>query len=300
MDLRDLRYFETIAALEHVGKAAEQLHRTQPALTGAIRRLERAVDAPLFERSGRGIRLTSAGKVLLRWAQRIRFDIEDANREIAEVVKGLTGTVRLGVVPTAVQFFLPKAVSTLAVEAPDVTIKTTVGLINELRADLKNGALDLTIGTEGTKEPGFTSELLTKECVVVVAHPDHELFRSRPTLKDLTRYRWVLQSRGAPPRDWLDHTFDRYQLPRPTVQVESNMLLTLPMLIAGTSLLSFVSRPQLSGVHAQSLLKEVKLPQTTMVRRMVVTYRTNAYLSPASRRLLQLFRDAADPGAGSP
>ena len=78
MDLRDLRYFEVIANLEHVGKASEQLHRTQPALTGCIRRLEEECGAPLFEKAGRGIRLTAAGRVLLKWAQRMRFDVERA------------------------------------------------------------------------------------------------------------------------------------------------------------------------------------------------------------------------------
>ena len=70
MDLRDLRYFETIAELEHIGRATERLHRSQPALTTSVRRLEEAVGAPLFEKAGRGIRLTPAGKVLLKWAQR--------------------------------------------------------------------------------------------------------------------------------------------------------------------------------------------------------------------------------------
>ncbi|MBM6453153.1 LysR family transcriptional regulator, partial [Lacticaseibacillus paracasei] len=72
MDLRDLRYFETVATLEHMGKAAQQLHRTQPALTSAIRRLEEDTGAPLFEKAGRGIRLSATGKILLRWAQRLR------------------------------------------------------------------------------------------------------------------------------------------------------------------------------------------------------------------------------------
>ena len=83
MDLRDLRYFETIAELQHIGRAIERkLHRTQPALTSSVRRLEEACGAPLFEKAGRGIRLTAAGKVLLKWAQRMRFDVEDAKREI--------------------------------------------------------------------------------------------------------------------------------------------------------------------------------------------------------------------------
>ena len=81
MDLRDLRYFEVVADLEHVGRASVKLHRTQPALTSAIRRLEEDCGVPLFEKAGRGIRLTAAGRVLLKWAQRMRFDVEDAKRE---------------------------------------------------------------------------------------------------------------------------------------------------------------------------------------------------------------------------
>ena len=61
MDLRDLRYFETIAELQHLGRACERLHRSQPALTSSIRRLEADCGAALFEKSGRGIRLTEAG-----------------------------------------------------------------------------------------------------------------------------------------------------------------------------------------------------------------------------------------------
>ena len=86
MDLRDLRYFETIAELEHIGRATERLHRSQPALTTSVRRLEEAVGAPLFEKSGRGIRLTPAGKLLQKWAQRLRFDVEDAQREIGDMI----------------------------------------------------------------------------------------------------------------------------------------------------------------------------------------------------------------------
>src|SRR5688572_18995229 len=107
MDLRDLRYFETIAELQHIGRAAQKLHRTQPALTSCVRRLEEACGAPLFEKSGRGIRLTPAGRILQKWAQRMRFDVEDAKREIGDIGRGLSGHVRIGVVPTAAEFLLP-------------------------------------------------------------------------------------------------------------------------------------------------------------------------------------------------
>lgn len=288
MDLRDLRYFETIAELEHVGQAAERLHRTQPALTGAIRRLEKAAGAPLFERAGRGIRLTPAGQVMLRWAQRLRFDVEDAQREVGDLGRGLSGTVRLGIVPTAAQFQLPQAVRKLLVEAPDVRLKTTVALVDVLMPLLRAGELDLVVGTEGRPEAGFVSRRLIEDHVVVAASASHEVLRSRATLKDLTRYRWVLQPPGAPTRDWLDHSFDRRGLPRPDVQVESSTLHMLPALIAETGLLSFVSRRHLDFAIGRYPLKEVPVKEATMKRRLVITHRVNAYLPAAAERLMAL------------
>jgi len=288
MDLRDLRYFEVIAELEHVGQAADRLHRTQPALTSCIHRLESECGTPLFERAGRGIRLSSAGRVLLKWAQRMRFDAEDARREMANLGKGLSGHVRIGIVPTAAQFLLPPVARQLLREAPNVTLRTVVGLIDTLKPLLRAGEIDLMIGTESVTEDGFVSQPLAEDFIVVAASAKHELFRTKPTLKDLTRYQWALQPPGAPTRDWLDHTFDRKRLPRPQVQVESTMLLMLPTLIAETGLLSFISRHHLDVSQSGARLKEVPIAEATMRRRMAVTYREQSYIAPAALRLINL------------
>lgn len=294
MDLRDLRYFETIATLEHVGRASARLHRTQPALTSSIRRLERDCGAALFEKAGRGIRLTAAGRVLLKWAQRLRFDVDDAKRELAAIGQGLAGHVRIGIVPTAAQFLLPAVARRLLHEAPEVTIGTVVGLVDTLRPMLRAGQIDLMVGTEGREEEGLDSRVLAEDSIVVAAAAGHELFGGEPTLKDLTRYRWALQPPGAPTRDWLDHTFDRKRLPRPRVQVETTMLLVLPALIAQTGLLSFISRHHLGTGGASAGLKEVPVKEAVMRRRLVVSWRANSFLSPAASRVIELF--AADRG----
>jgi DNA-binding transcriptional LysR family regulator len=289
MDLRDLRYFETIAKLEHMGKASEELHRTQPALTSCIRRLEEECGFPLFEKAGRGIRLSPAGQVLLKWAQRLRFDVEDARREIAEIGKGLAGHVRIGIVPTAAQFLLPPVARQLLREAPEVTLRTVVGLIDTLRPLLHDGEIDMMVATESAAESGYVNKVLAEDAIVVAARADHELFRGTPTLKDLSAYRWALQPPGAPTRDWLDHTFDRKRLPRPQVQVETTMLLMLPSLIVQTGLLSFISRHHVGSGTGRAGLREVPIKETTMRRRLVVTYRENSYLTPAAARLIALF-----------
>ncbi len=296
IDLRDLRYFEVIAKLQHVSKAAEQLHRTQPALTSAVRRLEAACGAPLFERSGRGIQLTGAGMVLLKWAQRMRLDLRDAEREIGDIGRGLSGHVRIGIVPTAAQFLLPDAMRELLAEAPALTVKVVIGLIDSLKPMLRAGELDLAVGSEVGADEGLQSLVLAEDQIVVAASSQHEILQGIPTMKDLTRYRWVLQTSGAPTRDWLDHAFDRKHLPRPIVQIESTMLLMLPTLIARTGLLSFVSRRHLGQNPQGAGLSEVRLRETTMRRKLVATYRTSSYLSPGAERLIAHLANAGQRG----
>lgn len=296
MDLRDLRYFETIAELEHLGRASSKLHRTQPALSSSIRRLEADCGAALFEKAGRGIRLTQAGKVLLKWAQRMRFDVEDAKRELQSIGAGLRGHVRIGIVPTAAQFLLPAVARQLLQEAPDVTLRTVVGLIDTLTPQLHAGELDLMVGTESPAQPGWVSKTLAEDMIVVAASEKHPVFRSSATLRDLVAHSWALQPPGAPTRDWLDHTFDRQRLPRPRVQVETTMLLMLPTLIVQTGLLSFISRHHLEGRTRITGLKEVPVKGAAMRRRLVVTYRANSFLSPAARRLLELFEQSSAQG----
>lgn len=291
MDLRDLRYFEGIAELQHMGRASQRLHRSQPALTASVRRLETECGAPLFERAGRGIRLTAAGRVMLKWAQRLRSDEEDARREVEALAQGLSGHVRIGIVPTAAQFLLPPVARRLLSEAPGVTLRTVVGLVDVLRPLLRAGELDLLIGTESPPEESFSTRALMADEIVVAASTSHELFRQRSvSMADLTRYAWVMQPPGAPTRDWLDRAFDRKRLPRPRVQVESTMLLMLPSLIEQTGLLSFISRHHL---HRGSRLQEIALKETTMKRRLTVTFRERAYLPPAAGRLIELLQQQA-------
>jgi DNA-binding transcriptional LysR family regulator len=252
---------------------------------------------PLFEKAGRGIRLTAAGKVLLKWAQRMRFDVEDAKREIGDMRRGLSGHIRIGIVPTAAQFLLPPAARQLLEQAPEVTLRTVVALIDALKPLLRTGDIDLMVATESPEEAGFVSQLLAEDTIVVAASAKHEILKREPTLRDLTAYRWALQPPGAPTRDWLDHTFDRKRLPRPRVQVESTMLLMLPTLIAETGLLSFISRHHLDAAAKRSPLKEVPLKETTMRRRLVVTHRENSYLPPAARLLISLLGEAGRESA---
>jgi len=287
LDLRDLRYFETIAETGHVGRAARMLFRSQPALTGAVRRLEGTLGTDLFQRVGRGIRLTAAGEALLARARALRIATEEAVREIADLGKGLAGNVRIGAAPTAARFLLPPACGEFLRQAPGVTLKTVIGHNDLLRASLKAGELDAIVSFASQDDPEIDSHEILADEVVVVAARGHAVFRRHPRMKDLLDYRWILAGRSVATRQWIDHAFATRGLPEPTVQIETNLILLLPPLIEQANLLSFISRRH---IGPGTRLKEVALKETTMKRRFVVSYRRDAYLSPAARRLVDLLR----------
>lgn len=289
LDLRDLRYFEVIAETGNMGRAAKLVFRTQPALTGCVRRLESALGTELFERVGRGIRLTAAGEALFARARSLRIASQDAVREIGDLGKGLSGLVRIGTVPTVARFLLPPVCREIIKRAPGITLKTVIGHNDVLRNALKSGELDVVVSFSVRPEADLVSHDILEDDVVVVASRTHTIFRKRARLKDLLDYRWVLAGPGVATREWLDHAFTSRGLDPPEVQIETNLILMLPPLIEQSNLLTFVSRRHLGAARGVPL-REVVLKETTMRRRFAVTYRKDSYLSPAAKRLVDLLR----------
>lgn len=288
LELRDLKYFETIAELGHLGRAAQKLYRSQPALTSCIRRLEGVFGTALFERAGRGIRLTQAGEVLLARAHRLRVATDEAVREMGEIARGDAGQVRIGAAPTVAQLLLPAVFRVFLAKAKQVTLKTVIAQNDLLKASLRAGDLDLAISFDTAVDDDFGSQTIFEDIVVVAASRSHEVFRKRPRIKDLVSYQWVLAAPSVASRQWLDRAFTSRGLPRPNAQIETNLVTLLPRLIAQTGLLSFISRRHTRAGRGSSPLREVVLKETTMRRSGKVIYRKNSQLPPAAQRLLEL------------
>ena len=107
MDLRRLRYFVVVAEELNFSRAAERLHMAQPPLSSQIKHLENDLGVLLFDRTGRGVRLTEAGKVLLEEARRVLAQLEQTARMIERVGSGQVGRLSLGFVPSATNEVLP-------------------------------------------------------------------------------------------------------------------------------------------------------------------------------------------------
>lgn len=288
MDFRDLKYFEVIAAEGNLGRAAERLHRTQPALTKCIDRLEEDLGARLFEKDGRGMRLTAAGEVLVRRTRQMAIMVEETAREMQEYAGGLQGNVRIGCVPTLAEHMMPRVFEQLLAEAPAITVNLTVAMNDNLLASLRDGELDLVLGPILETDPDIVCEQIAEDTMVVMASENHPIFASPCTLADLLDYKWMLPARTVASRQWLDQTFERHGLPRPQVQIEPNVLNAILPILEKTSLLGFVTRFNL--VSGRARVREVVLDEAQMKRRLGLTYRKNGYLSPAAARIADILR----------
>lgn len=287
LDLRDLRYFEAIAEAGHVGRAARAMHRSQPTLTGAVRRLEERLGTALFEKAGRGIRLTAAGEALRSRARTLRITAEDAEREVADIGRGQAGLVRLGMVPTAARFLMPALCGDMLRESPKLSIRAMVANNDVLRAALRSGEIDFTVNLADPGDDEVSSLKILKDDCVVVAHRGHPVFKGKVTLKALGDHGWILPGPTVATREWLERTFRDHGLPPPRVQMEMNQVWYLPALIEQSGLLGFISRRHLDR---DAPLREVKVREATMHREFSLCVRRESYLSPAAVRMIQTLR----------
>lgn len=290
LDLRDLHYFEVIASLGHVGKAAEAVHRTQPALTGCIRRLESALETTLVEKDGRNIRLTSSGQLLLARSRKLLADAGDIVKEMQLHQNGEKGQIRIGVVPTAAHHILMPVTRLLTREFPNIQINTFIAQTDLLHVQLQNQELDLVVGLGASPSDEFESTPFFQDTMVIVASSSNPIFDKPVDIHQLHRYKWVLAPTTVHSRQWLEQAFIQYGLCPPSVQIQTNMLLMIPSMIVETELLSFISRRNLDSTSAdQNKLKEVPIPELHMRRQFSVITRAGGFLAPAAQRLKDIF-----------
>ena len=141
MLLRQFEYLVALAREKHFGRAAEACRVTQPTLSAAIQQLELEIGAPLIERGHRFVGLTPQGTLALEHAQRILAEAEDMRRRLEEMDKGLSGRLRLGVIPTALPIVSHLA-SPFYVRFPRVSVTILSRNSQEIQRGLEDFELD--------------------------------------------------------------------------------------------------------------------------------------------------------------
>lgn len=142
IELRQLRYFATVAEELHFGKAAQRLHMTQPPLSQAIQQLEDLLGAPLFERNRRGVALTPAGSALLPEARRLLAQAQELPQLVQRAASGAIGRLTLAFVSSADYSVLPPFLRAYRAAYPQVQIALQEATSDLQLDDLLHGRID--------------------------------------------------------------------------------------------------------------------------------------------------------------
>ena len=295
LELRDVEYFFVVAEHRHVGRAAEALGMSQPALSRSLRRLEASIKARLVTRTPKGVELTAVGSALLSQVSRLRLALSDVAQEATDLSEGTAGHLRIGVGPATAEHLLAPACSALFKSAPKITIKVTVAHYHMLLPALRNGEFDLILSNIPTPaHEDLVQEHLYYDEFAVVASASHRLVkRKQVTLAELAQERWALPTANVLAWNWLHRVFEDHGLPAPNVAMDASSTLPTLAVVASSKLLGFASRRVLRQAKPQLKPVELDVKELKWTRSIGVSHRKGAYLSPAARRFIDILNSTA-------
>ena len=184
---RHLQTFLEVARQKSVMKAAAILHISQPAVTKTIREMESELGVAVFERDGRGIRITRYGEVFLRHAGAAITALRQGIDSVSNERSGEGVPIRIGALPTVSTRVMPHAISLFLQEETQSRIKIVTGENAVLLEQLRLGDLDLVVGRLAAPEKmtGFSFEHLYSEQVVFAVSASHPLLNSQEDIFSL-------------------------------------------------------------------------------------------------------------------
>lgn len=280
MEVRQLRYFLAIARTEHLTEAARELFVTQSTVSHSLRQLEEELGAPLFDRVGRGLRLSQAGQVFRVHAGRALQEIEAGRMALAELQGLRAGTLVLGVIPSFLDTLVPAAVAEFSAAFPRVRVivrDLRAGAIEEL---LAAGELDVGVAFHPAGREEIETEPLFDERLVCVVARGHALAgRRQVAVSTLARWPLALLPRSFSTRRLIDDAFRQAgAAARTNVEMESVSSLMAACRAGGLA--------TIVGERAARLapdLAALPIAGPVIVRRAGLLWRRGASRSPAAQ-----------------
>ena len=200
--LRHLHTFVAVAQQGTLGRAAETLNLSQPALSKTLNELEQLTGTRLFERGRLGAQLTLVGEQFLTHAVKVLDALNTAGQALNRKEGLNSDIVRIGALPTAALGILPTVIGQFHKQQKDITLQVATMNNTMLLAGLKSGEIDIGIGRMSDPElmSGLNYELLFLESLKLVVRPGHPLLQETVTLSRVMEWPVVVSPKGTIPR----------------------------------------------------------------------------------------------------
>lgn len=295
IQLDDIDYFLVVAEEGQVRKAAQRLGLSQPAVTKALQRLEKALGFELFERSVKGMALSPVAEQFRQRTSSLRGALRDAVKEATDLHLGALGLLRVGVSPLYAQKLFSPAFVLLHQQRPAAKVRASVHLNDELWRQLRQGELDLTLSSLPVRVPDDlkTIELMRDDLCIVVRSEHPLLLRRRLKLGDLADVQWMLPGPQVAARRHVEAMLAQAGLPSPRIALEvSNTAGQMRQILRETDLVSLMSESMLKTEATQGFTV-LPLTQARMPRAVGITMLRHAVPTPLTTRFVQLLEQVA-------
>ncbi|HKT53286.1 MAG TPA: LysR family transcriptional regulator [Caulobacteraceae bacterium] len=298
-DLRQLTAFNAVVSTGSLGRAAEVLHVTQPALSRTIRKLEEEAGAPLFERHSKGMQLTDVGRALLPHSTLLEREAEHAIEEIRAMLGLGKGTIRVGAVGSIACRVLPLAISSTCKKWPNLQVHVMEGVWDRLADALVSHEIDLALGVANedvSEEIAAVKSCRWEDTSFIIAGKHHPLRKMKNvTLSDTLGEQWAILPKGTDPFTHMAKIFAKHGLPLPNVVVETRSVTTLKGLIAQSGFLGWMPEPMFDAERKAGLIDALPIAGASDTR-ILTAYRRRAGILPGpAGKLLEELRKLPAP-----
>jgi DNA-binding transcriptional LysR family regulator len=289
MDVNQLEVFLAVAREKSFSRAAQSLHRTQPAVSQAIRRLEAELGEPLFDRSSKDGSMTAAGRVLFDFAHQmlnLRHNAHAAIRELRDLHRGKLSLSANEYTVTALLPLIPA----FRARHPHIKVEVKRSLASRIPGEVLSREVEIGVVSFKPADENIRAVPIATDELALIVSPDHPLARKATvSVRELGAEAFIAHNVPSPYRERVIKAFEKHRTPlnismeMPTLEatkrlVEKGMGVALiPRLAAQTE----IDRRQLAGLSVREMRLE---------RRLHLIFRKNATLSHAAKAFLRVVR----------
>ena len=285
MEFEQLRGFLETAREKSFTRAAEKLFRTQPAVSLQIKSLETELGQRLFERHGKRVTLTEAGRVLFNRAEQIFSLVDTIRSELSGLGELKTGRLSIGTSDTNCAYVLPPVVEAFRLAYPGVEIQLTDRMSPEVARLVVDGVVDFGIVTLPAGDTRLDTRPLFQRKDVVIAQPEHPLVaRTRLSLSHVADEPLLALERGSTSRSLMDRMFLEAGL-QPRIAMELGSIEVIKKFVAIGLGIAVVPEVSVRSEVAAGLLGELTV-RGVPSREVGVVTRTGGHLSPSAETFL--------------
>lgn len=296
MDINQLEVLVTVAQERSFSRAARALHRTQPAVSQAIRRLEVELGEPLFDRSSKDGTLTAAGRVLHSYAQQMLNLRHGAHTAIKELRDLHRGKLTLSANEYTVMYLLP-VLPVFRARHPHIKVEVKRGLASRIPSEILGREFEIGVVSYKPSDSSIASvPVMTDELALIVA-PDHPLAnKDTVSVKELGAESFIAHNVSSPYREKVVRTFEKYKTPL-NISMEMPTLEAIKRFVEQGMGVALVPRLTAQSEIARKQVVALTVREMRLERGIHLIYRKGATLSHAARAFLAVAREKRSTNA---